>query len=43
MNKEARDHTTKGKPYEKALSFGEKIGIRKPVRVVIRIQHGNLL
>ena len=29
MNQEAREHITKDKAYEKAISFGEKIGIRK--------------
>jgi hypothetical protein len=29
MNQEAREHITKDKAYEKAISFGEKIGISK--------------
>jgi hypothetical protein len=29
MNQETREHITKDKAYEKAISFGEKIGIRK--------------
>ena len=29
MNQEAREHITKDKACEKALSFGEKLGIRK--------------
>ena len=29
MNQETREHITKDKTYEKAISFGEKIGIRK--------------
>jgi hypothetical protein len=30
MNQEVREHITKDKAYEKVISFGEKIGIRKP-------------